>query len=84
MAIIVDKTKIVRGKYTFVISDAEPTREDDAEDSELANKFHGNKATNKNTEYGILLEALVGIRKIMEKAKDMTNIWASGFKITQK
>ena len=45
-AIIVEITKIVRGKYTLVIRDAEPTSEAEADDNELANKFQGNKATN--------------------------------------
>ncbi len=62
----------------------EETSDEQAEESELANKFQGNKATKRKIEYGILSAAKVGMRKIIEKAKLMTNIWASGFKITQK
>lgn len=58
----------------MVIKEAEPTRELQAELNEFENKFQGNKATKRKTEYGILEEELVGIRMIIEKAKDMTNI----------
>lgn len=74
LAKIVDKTKIVRGKYTFVIKELELTSEEVAEVSEVAKRFQGSRATKRKIEYGILLEALVGILKIMEKANDMTSI----------
>lgn len=68
----------------MVISGAEPTSDPLAKERELEKRVHGSSPTNRKTEYGIFDEALVGMRMIMEKAKDMTNIWASGFRITQK
>ena len=67
-------TKIDRGKYTLVIREVELTRELQAPVREVANKFHGKRAVNKKIEYGMLLVALVGILRIIEKANDMTSI----------
>lgn len=49
-AITVDITKIVLGKYTLVIKEAEPTKEADAELNEFENKFHGRSATKRKME----------------------------------
>ena len=74
LAIIVETTRIVRGKYIFVINEDELTKELEAEIRELENSVHGRRATKRKTEYGILPAELVGIRIIMEKAKLITSI----------
>jgi len=44
------------------------------EEMDVANKFQGKRPIKRNTEYGIFWADLVGIRRIMEKAKLMTSI----------
>lgn len=50
LAMVVDKTRILLGKYILVISEDELTNEPQEDNNELANSVQGRRPTKRKTE----------------------------------